>query len=679
MSSSPTSPRPIWPERWATALRDRLNLLRLLTLVLAALALVGVSAAFGFTADPGRSGAVITLLAALWTWGYRRGGVPLSLVPVELALLLGTFVGINATFGPFGVMFLGLQHRALYGGRRDATLVSTGYGVVVVVGHMLRPLDVTSVATVIVLELVLGAFGAYLMHTVGEVLSRDNERQRELRRSQERYRAMFDHNPWPTWLFDPATYEIIDVNESAIRHYGYSREEFLARSLRDIRPLEDRVAFDAISKTFGSEVRSSHLVRHCKKNGEVISVEVTGHLVELDGRMLRLATGVDVSARERAEHALRESESRFRSVANCLREAVLLADLDDRIVLANESVREVLGYEPEAVIGKLATELLLPADQRDVFRDRMRRRLSGETELYEVELVRADGRRLFAEISASPYRDSTGRIIGTLGAISDVTDRRRLEERVRQSTRLEAVGQLAGGVAHDFNNLLTVIKCHAELLRDDLASVDPQQASVREIERAADRAAEVTGQLLAFSRKQLMQPRRLGLDHVVTEAIPVLRQLAGARVEIATSSDGSGPAAFADPTQLENVLLTLVRNACEAMPRGGRITIGTETRDVAERDLGQNQHMPAGTYTVLSVSDTGPGMDTEIQRRLFEPFFTTKEVGSGSGLGLASLFGIVRQSGGYVDVSSSPGRGTSFTIFLPSASQPAAMARSAVA
>jgi PAS domain S-box-containing protein len=379
-----------------------------------------------------------------------------------------------------------------------------------------------------------------------------------------------------------------------------------------------------------------------------------------------LAVAVDVSAREQVERALRESESRFRSVANCLREAVLITDANDRIVLANDRVRDVLGHSPEDVLGRNATDLLLPAGQQNAFRDRLRRRLDGESELYELELVRGDGRIIVAEVSASPYRDASGTIIGTLGAISDITSRKQLEERVRQSSRLEAVGQLAGGVAHDFNNLLTVIKVHAELLGDDLPKGDPLQHSVREIEGAANRAADVTGQLLAFSRRQLLQPRRLSLDHVVTEALPVLRKLAGMRVEIATSTDASLPSVFADPLQIENVLVTLVRNACEAMPRGGRIVIGTESRDLAARDLAfQNQHLPAGSYTVLWVTDTGMGMDGAVLRRLFEPFFTTKEVGAGTGMGLASMFGIVRQSGGFVDVQSAPGSGTTFTIYLP--------------
>jgi len=675
MTSLPPASRRRWPARWAAALRDRLQFLRLLTLLLAFIAFYGSLAAFGFAAQGtvARVGVVagMVALSALWIIGHRREGLPLAWVPVELGLLLVYLIGVNPEFRPFGALFLALQHRAMYGTRRQVVVVAVAYAAVFLAGKVALDDGLLGSVGAIVLQLAVGAFGVYVMHTLAEMLDRDIDRARHLKASQERYRAMFDHNPWPMWLFDPVDVRIVEVNESAVRQYGYARDEFLRMTLYDLRPEAEYAALDA-ARAAQPAGQATYLVRHKRKNGELLDAEITVHPVELDGTRRFLAVGVDVSARVRAERALRESESRFRSVANCLREALLITDVDDRIVLANARVREVLGYDPAGVIGRNATELLLPAGLQNAFRDRLRRRMDGESELYEVDLVRADGRTITAEVSASPYRDASGAIIGTLGAISDVTSRKQLEERVRQSTRLEAVGQLAGGVAHDFNNLLTVIKVHSELLRDELPAGDPLHASVREIDQAADRAADVTEQLLAFGRRQLLQPRRVSLDAVITEALPVLRKLAGVRVQIATSTDGSAPAVYADPVRLDHVLVTLVRNACEAMPRGGRIVIGTESRQLEARDLTfQSQHLPAGAYTVLAVSDTGLGMDGAVLRRLFEPFFTTKEVGSGSGMGLASMFGIVRQTGGYVDVESAPGAGTTFTIYLPAVASPA--------
>jgi signal transduction histidine kinase len=317
------------------------------------------------------------------------------------------------------------------------------------------------------------------------------------------------------------------------------------------------------------------------------------------------------------------------------------------------------------VVGKNATDLLLPAAQRNVFRDRLKRRLAGEAELYEAEMLRKDGTRIFAEISASPYRDASGRIIGTLGAISDVSERKRLEDRLRQAMRMEAVGQLAGGVAHDFNNLLTVIKCHTELLLADLKK-GPDRESVAEIERAATRAASLTQQLLAYSRKQLLQPRRVVLGEVLAAIAPVLRRLVASSVELDLHTDESTGEVLADPLQLEYVLTTMTRNSNEAMPHGGRITIEASVMDLPNMEPSTNtQEMPSGRYAVISFDDTGVGMEPDVMAHVFEPFFTTKAPGEGSGLGLASVYGIVRQSGGFVDVESTPNVGTTFRIYLP--------------
>ncbi len=368
-----------------------------------------------------------------------------------------------------------------------------------------------------------------------------------------------------------------------------------------------------------------------------------------------------------SENALRESEQRFRSVVDCLREAVLITDTEDRIILANTRVREVLGYDPGEVVGHIASDLLLPPTQRNVFSDRLRRRLSGETELYEAELVRKDGSTIFAEISASPYRGLSGAIIGTLGAISDITDRKRLEDRVRQSMRLEAVGHLAGGVAHDFNNLLTVVKCHTELMLGDLPGGSPARESVIEIERAVDKGASLIQQLLAFSRQQVLQPRRITLAQAVSDAAPILRGMLSPGVELVVVPEEPGDV-FVDPLQIEHVLVTLVRNANEAMPAGGRIIVETRTRAFGLDDprVIANE-AAAGRYSVLVVSDNGTGMSKDVLKRIFEPFFTTKEPGEGTGLGLASMYGIVRQSGGFVDVESAPMTGTTFRVYLPCA------------
>jgi signal transduction histidine kinase len=279
--------------------------------------------------------------------------------------------------------------------------------------------------------------------------------------------------------------------------------------------------------------------------------------------------------------------------------------------------------------------------------------------------VRKDGSRIYAEISASPYRDRSGTIIGTIGLISDVSERKHLEDLLRQAQRLEAVGQLAGGVAHDFNNLLTVVKCHTELLAADTRHDSDTRAALLEIDRAADRAAGLTRQLLAFSRRQLLQPKRVSLDEIVAQTAPLLHRVVGANVELVTRRYGESRPVFVDPLQLEHVLVVLIRNANDAMPDGGRVVIETTIVDLAYAAASQEGSVPAGKYALLTVADSGHGMDSRTRARLFEPFFTTKEPGEGSGLGLASVYGIVKQSGGFIDVRSTPGIGTTFRIYLP--------------
>ena len=358
-----------------------------------------------------------------------------------------------------------------------------------------------------------------------------------------------------------------------------------------------------------------------------------------------------------------ESELRFSSVADNLREAVLITDREDWIVVANASVRNVLGYDPAEVIGKNATTLLLPAAQRNVFSDRLRRRLEGESETYQTEMIRKDGSIMYAEVSASPYRNGSGVIVGTLGAISDVSDRKRLEDRLHHALRMEAVGRLAGGVAHDFNNLLTIIKCHTDVALGEVPSGAARDAII-EIEHAADRGARLTRQLLAFSRKQFLRPRIIDLGNAVTQSLPTLRRLVPDTVRFVFLYDGSSIHVFADAMQLDHVVLSLVENACEAMPQGGELTLSIERTRVPQTAADAHDVAP-GDYAVVSVTDSGEGMDAATLSRLFEPFFTTKPAYETSGLGLASAYGIVRQTGGFIDVRSAIGQGTTFRIHLP--------------
>jgi two-component system cell cycle sensor histidine kinase/response regulator CckA len=670
--SATLTPRPAWPRAMARIVsRDRLQTFRRLFLLFALFALLGAGITLGVM--PATSlvqraliaGYTITL-AAWWVFGYRRGAFALLALPIEGLLLVGLTHGMRDPLFGAGVYFIGIQFRALYGSRRDAFVLGAVYTTAFVVTVVLSPSGPAVFTPGVLLRAIALGFSTYLMHTLAEVLSRDLERTTALRRSEDRYRVLFEQNPFPMWAADPESLRLLDANQAAVEQYGYTREEFLSMTVGDLRSKDEIPSLERIRSDIGSDRRLSHLTRHKKRDGSVIDVEVTADTVEFEGKPTRIALAVDVTHRKRAEDALRESEQRFRSVAENLREALMITDTHDRIILANSRVREVLGYEPDEVAGKNATDLLLPPARRNVFRDRLRRRLNGEVELYEAEMVRKDGTRIYTEVSASPYRDASGRIIGTLGAISDITERKRLEDRLRQAMRMEAVGQLAGGVAHDFNNLLTVIKCHTELMRGEMRPNDPAREGVAEIERAATRGATLTQQLLAFSRKQLLQPRRVVLGEVLASIMPVLRRIIASSVELDLHTDASTGEVLADPLQLEYVLVTMARNSNDAMPHGGRITIEARVLELSDTDPSMNTlEMPSGRYAVVSFDDTGAGMEPAVMERVFEPFFTTKAPGEGSGLGLASVYGIVRQSGGFVDVESTPNVGTTFRIYLP--------------
>ena len=373
-----------------------------------------------------------------------------------------------------------------------------------------------------------------------------------LRKSEERYRLLFESNPLPMWVFDRQTLRFLAVNAAATQHYGYSREEFLAMTIRDIRPPEALPELaEALSRS-GAGLGFAGLMRHWKKDGTVIDVEITYHTLTFEDRPAELVLAQDVTERRRIEKELRQSQ-----------------------------------------------------------------------------------------------------------------------EQLLQSQKLESVGQLAGGVAHDFNNLLTVITGQSDLMLRRLGESDPMRRRAEEIKKAAERAAGLTRQLLAFSRKQVLQPKVLDLTETVAGMDKLLRRLIGEDVHLVTVLAPDLGKVRADPSQIEQVLMNLAVNARDAMPEGGKLTIETQNTYLDETYARQHLSVVPGPYVMLAVSDTGSGMDAETQAHMFEPFFTTKEVGKGTGLGLSTVYGIVKQSGGNIYVYSEVGQGATFKVYLPLASETA--------
>jgi PAS domain S-box-containing protein len=379
----------------------------------------------------------------------------------------------------------------------------------------------------------------------------------------------------------------------------------------------------------------------------------------------------DITERKEAQLALQESETRFRTAFMTVADAHYIATRDDgRILEVNDRFEDVFGYAREEALGRTSLELGLYVNPEDRSRMVAELRLKGQVRELELLARRKGGEIIPVQISVSELAMGDQPLI--LGVVRNLTAQKRagealkdLEEQFRQAQRLEAVGRLAGGVAHDFNNILTAISGYTELLLEDFRGNDPRRADLEEIRSAAQRAAALTRQLLAFSRKQVLQPRVLALNEVVEGLEKMLRRLIGEDVTLELALGTALGAVRADPGQIEQVILNLAVNARDAMQDGGRLTIETANVELDAADAGEHADAIPGPYVMLAVSDTGTGMSAEIQSHIFEPFFTTKELGKGTGLGLATVHGIVTQSGGRVLVYSEPGQGTTFKILLP--------------
>jgi two-component system cell cycle sensor histidine kinase/response regulator CckA len=385
------------------------------------------------------------------------------------------------------------------------------------------------------------------LSSVGGHIALAIERRRAedaLRKNEEIFRLLFTNNPLPTWVFDIETLRFLEVNEAAVREYGYSPNEFKKMTVLDFRPPDEKEKFLEYTTGAGNAVRRQGQWKHLRKDGKILQVDTISHELEYGGRRVRLVVAQDVG------------------------------------------------------------------------------------------------------------------------------ERRQLEQQLRQSQKMEAIGRLAGGVAHDFNNLLMVIKGHTELLQSGATAPDQIARKVEQIEKAADRASALTRQLLAFSRMQVLQPHVMDLNAVVADMGRLLPRMIGEDVELVIRTTGNLGAIRADASQMGQILMNLAVNARDAMPEGGKLTIETSNADLDEAYNAVHPVVRPGRYVLLAVSDTGIGMDAETQAHIFEPFFTTKSQGKGTGLGLATVYGVVKQSGGFIWVYSELGRGSAFKIYLPRVDEP---------
>lgn len=485
-----------------------------------------------------------------------------------------------------------------------------------------------------------------------------------LRASETRFRALIE-NSYDAVELLALDGTILYASPAIVHTGGRTPEEVVGHKAFEWSHPDDLANLNEAFGTYLAEPGTSQRVesRYRHKDGSWRWAEATCTNLIHDPAVGAVVVNVhDVTDRKQAEDAVRASNDLLHAITAGTTDAVFVKDRDGRCLMLNAACAELLGRPIEEVVGKDDTQLFPPdlaaqiqADDLDVMQTEIAR-------TYEETVPSPRGPRVL-QTSKSPYRNAAGAVAGVVAISRDITDRKRLEEQLRQSQKMEAVGRLAGGVAHDFNNLLTVINGYSEII---LASSDDHGATrsmLEEVHKAGKRAADLTRQLLAFSRQQILQPKVIDLNDVVAELAKMLRRMIGEDVELVIVPGPRLARVKADPGQIEQVIMNLAINARDAMPTGGRLTIETCNQTFSRGIARDGAKIRPGQYVVLSVSDTGCGMSPDVSAHVFEPFFTTKE--HGTGLGLPTVYGIVEQSGGHIELETTAGRGTTFRAYLP--------------
>lgn len=496
--------------------------------------------------------------------------------------------------------------------------------------------------------------------------------QRELRNNAQRYRAITENSSDAILIIDERN-EIRFCNPAAESIFGYSAAQIVGKTLMMLMPARYRLVhehgFAAYLKSNKKNTPWRNLeIMGLRSDAAEVPLEISFSEYEQNGQRFFMATARTLSERKQAEAALRKSEERFRLISRATNDAVWDWDLITNAIWWGEGFQTIFGYAPEDVGTGLEswTGRIHPEDVDRVIGS-IKHFIATDGSFWsdDYRFRRKDG--TYARTFDRGYllRDDSGQPVRMIGAMADVTERESLTEQLRQAQKMEAIGQLAGGVAHDVNNVLMVITSYLTLLERQIGSHESAQRYVREVRKAAEKGGAFTSQLLAFSRRQVLLPEALDLSEYVCDQISMLQRLIGEDVELRFEPWHEPMTIKFDRGQLGQVLMNLAVNARDAMPRGGVLSIRTQPTEIRSDFVRSHPWARRGRYVLLKVSDNGSGMSEDVRQRIFEPFFTTKEKGNGTGLGLATVYGIVKQSGAFIDVQSEPGKGTTFDIYIP--------------
>jgi len=487
--------------------------------------------------------------------------------------------------------------------------------------------------------------------------------------SESRYRQIFERTTSVSLLVDVASLALVDVNAAAVVFYGWSREELIGKPLVDIN-LVPEASLREMVMAAETERQNFFVFRHRLRSGAIRDVEVHSSPIVLNGRPVLFSIVHDITDRVRAERQLVESEANYRRALEQASDAIVVTDRQGIILEVNARAEELLDHPRAEVVGQ-SFQRFEPREDRERQPLRMRDLIEGPAKLVERRIERRDGTPVTVEISARDLGDGRYQAI-----IRDISERHQLEEQLRQAQKMEAVGQLTGGIAHDLNNLLTVVLANSEMMA---AGLPPERQDLHsdlgELQAAARRGAQMIRKLLSFSRHAPLTYQVLDLGRVVAELTGTLRRLLPAHIQVEFSRAAMPVKVLADAGAIEQILLNLATNARDAMPDGGRLDVETRRVDVARSASGA----PPGSYACLTVRDNGQGMEERVRARAFEPFFTTKGPGEGSGLGMAMIYGLTQQHGGFIELDSELGKGSTVRIYFPLAREDQPLAELAIA